>query len=188
MSVLPRISRKRVNPFDRTARNGRGHCFCLCSPFRPLTSPFSSSANPCPGRPVRLGLEGGKAKAAESIMELFKFVSNIEISFMPGELIIEVYRRTRRGLRMPGIVRTGGRRGGEVNFLFFARLLFPIAPAHQNSSLSLSRLFISPRGNEDVSFASRRRLPFNFARSPRAEPSSCALRGNGPRIGGKPSP
>lgn len=29
-------------------------------------------------------------------MELFKFVSNIEISFMPGELIIEVYRRMRK--------------------------------------------------------------------------------------------
>lgn len=46
-------------------------------------------------------------------MELFKFVSNIEISFMPGELIIEVYRRTRRRLRMPGIVPArNGRRGG----------------------------------------------------------------------------
>lgn len=69
-------------------------------------------------------------------MELFKFVSNIEISFMPGKLIIEVYRRTRRRLRMPGIVRDGrgieGKR--EVNFLFFARLLFPIARAHQDSS------------------------------------------------------
>lgn len=44
-------------------------------------------------------------------MELFKFVSNIEISFMPGELIIEVYRRTRRRLRMPGIVRARNGRG-----------------------------------------------------------------------------
>lgn len=45
----------------------------------------------------------GKGEGCEeSIMELFKFVSNIEISFMPGELIIEVYRRTGRRLRTPG--------------------------------------------------------------------------------------
>lgn len=78
-------------------------------------------------------------------MELFKFVSNIEISFIPGELIIEVYRRTKRGLRMPGIVRTDGRRAGRVNFLFFARLLFPIAPAHQDSSLSFALVHLAAR-------------------------------------------
>jgi len=57
-----------------------------------------------------------------------------------------------------------------VNFLFFTRLLFPIARGTPPSlslsfSFSLSRLFISPRGNEDVSSASRRWLPFNFAHS-----------------------
>lgn len=51
-------------------------------------------------------------------MELFKFVSNIEISFMPGKLIIEVYRRTRRRLRMPGIVWERGGTGGSELFVF----------------------------------------------------------------------
>lgn len=51
-------------------------------------------------------------------MELFKFVSNIEISFMPGKLIIEVYRRTRRRLRMPGIVRERRGIGGSELFVF----------------------------------------------------------------------
>lgn len=58
-------------------------------------------------------------------MELFKFVSNIEISFMPGKLIIEVYRRTKTSYARDSTGGKGDRR--EVNFLFFARLLFPIA-------------------------------------------------------------
>lgn len=117
----------------------------------------------------------GKGEGCEeSIMELFKFVSNIEISFMPGELIIEVYRRTRRGLRMPGIVRTGGRRGGSELFVFRSTIVSycpsPSGFLPSSLSISLSRLFILPRGNEDVSSASRRRLPFNFARSPARSP------------------
>lgn len=124
-----------VNPFDRTARNRRGHCFCLWFPFRPLTFPFSTPDQPLLGVLLSPSAWRGKGRdCEESIMELFKFVSNIEISFMPGKLIIEVYRRTRRRLRMPGIVRMGRGIGGEVNFLFFARLLFPIARAHQDSS------------------------------------------------------
>lgn len=125
-----------VNPFDRTARNGRGHCFCLWFPFRPLTSPFSTPDQSLLGVLLSPSARRGKGRdCEESIMELFKFVSNIEISFMPGKLIIEVYRRTKRRLRMPGIVWVGkGIEGGEVNFLFFARLLFPIARAHQDSS------------------------------------------------------
>jgi len=121
---------------------------------------------------LSLSTRRGKGRGCEeSIMELFKFVSNIEISFIPGELIIEVYRRTRRRLRMPGIeYGQGGRRIGEKwTFCFSLDYCFllpePIRILSLSLSLSLSRLFISPRGNENVSSASRRWFPFNFAYS-----------------------
>ena len=44
---------------------------------------------------LRKGVARIDRASEESIMKLFKFVSNIEISFMPGKLIIEIYRRTR---------------------------------------------------------------------------------------------
>jgi len=107
-----------VNPFDRTARNGRGHCFCLWFSFRPLTSPFSTPDQFLLGVLLSPSIRRGKGRDyEESIMELFKFVSNIEISFMPGKLIIEVYRRTRRRLRMPGI-REGREMRGDELFVF----------------------------------------------------------------------
>lgn len=113
-----------VNPFDRTARNGRGHCFCLWFSFRPLTSPFSTLDQFLLGILLSPSIRRGKGgDCEESIMELFKFVSNIEISFMPGKLIIEVYRRTRRRLRMPGIVREEREvRGGEL-FVFHSTIV-----------------------------------------------------------------
>lgn len=117
---------------------------------------------------VRLSpsIRRGKGRSyEESIMELFKFVSNIEISFMPGELIIEVYRRRRRRLRMPGIVRARNGRGEKWTFCFSLDYCFLLPEPISIPPSSLSRLFISPRGNEDVFSASRRRFPFNFSRS-----------------------
>jgi len=114
-----------VNPFDRTARNGRGHCFCFWSPFRPLTSPFATPGHPRPRSSLAFDSRREAGVCEESITELFKFVSNIEISFMPGEFIIEVYRRTRGGEGNPRArdgMRTEVRRregggGGEL-FVF----------------------------------------------------------------------
>lgn len=82
------------------------HSALLHPRFQSLINPYRVLLSP--------SIRRGKGRSCEeSIMELFKFVSNIEISFMPGELIIEVYRRTRRRLRMPGIVRTRNGRGGK---------------------------------------------------------------------------
>lgn len=69
----------------------------------------------------------------ESIMKLFKFVSNIEISFMPGKLIIKVYRRTRSWPGSRGMI-----------FLFFARPLFSIARTISISRSILSFVTLSP--------------------------------------------
>lgn len=126
----------------------------------------------------------GKSRGCEeSITELFKFVSNIEISFMPGEFIIEVYRRTRRGVRMPGIVRTEGRRRSEL--FVFRSTIVSYCPSPSGFLLLLFRAcsFCYEGTRERLFRASRRRLPFNFAHS--RSPDS---RGNGPRIGRKPSP
>lgn len=133
VSVLSRISRKRQS-FRSDSSNWKGPLFLPLVPIPPSYIPVFYS-RPAGGSSLAFDSKGER-DCEESIMELFKFVSNIEISFMPGKLIIEVYRRTRRRLRMPGIVRDGRGIGEEreMNFLFFARLLFPIARDHQDSS------------------------------------------------------
>lgn len=110
MSLLCRISRKLKRQSFRSdsRRAERGClCFCLCSfilssyipvfipSARAWLPPFSSSPL---SMLVFVSSKGsdknGESGSEESIMKLFKFVSNIEISFMPGKLIIEVYRGT----------------------------------------------------------------------------------------------
>lgn len=84
-------------------------------------------------------------------MKLFKFVSNIEISFMPGKLIIEIYRRTRSWPGSRGMI-----------FLFFARPLFPIA---RPIRISLHQLSFRDEYEERADVP-RKQLSFNFAHSP----------------------
>lgn len=83
-------------------------------------------------------------------MKLFKFVSNIEISFMPGKLIIEIYRRTRSWPGSRGMI-----------FLFFARPLFPIA---RPIRISLHQLSFRDERDERADVP-RKQLSFNFAHS-----------------------
>lgn len=112
MSVLPRISRKRQS-FRPDSSEWRRPLFLPLVFIPPSYIPVSKLPSTPAEAFVAPWTRRGKGEGCEeSIMELFKFVSNIEISFMLGELIIEVYRRTRReeerekergrGLRMPG--------------------------------------------------------------------------------------
>lgn len=95
---------------------------------------------------------GSTEPARKSIMKLFKFVSNIEISFMPGKLIIEIYRRTRSWPGSRGMI-----------FLFFARPLFPIA---RPIRISLSHQFsFCEDERADDPPVPRKQLSFNFAHS-----------------------
>lgn len=98
--------------------------FVFVSPLFILSSYIPSLPHPHPlaslhpfHRPRSFEREwrGSTEPARKSIMKLFKFVSNIEISFMPGKLIIEIYRRTRSWPGSRGMI-----------FLFFARPLFPL--------------------------------------------------------------
>lgn len=165
MSVLWRISRKlKRQSFRSDIREWRVPLFLsLCSSFCPLTSPVlaapSSILTPpsppfipfhCP-RSVEREWRGSTEPARKSIMKLFKFVSNIEISFMPGKLIIEIYRRTRSWPGSRGMI-----------FLFFARPLFPIA---RPIRISLHQLSFRDERDERADVP-RKQLSFNFAHSP----------------------
>jgi len=206
-----------VNPFDRTARNGRGHCFCFWSPFRPLTSPFATPGHPRPRSSLAFDSRREAGVCEESITELFKFVSNIEISFMPGEFIIEVYRRTRGGEGNPRArdgMRTEVRRregGGGGELFVFRSTIVSYCPS-PSGFLPPPRLRAcsfrrrvgrggggaegrrggggmgaeAESGNGSVSAA--RRVDDGFRSISRASGSLPVPRGNGPRIGRKPSP
>lgn len=166
VSVLSRISRKRQS-FRSDSSKWKGPLFLPLVSIPPSYIPVFNPRSAFAEFVLSPSTRRGKGRSyEESIMELFKFVSNIEISFMPGELIIEVYRRTRRRLRMPGIVRARNGRGGEKwTFCFSLDYCFLLPEPISIPPSSLSRLFILPRGNEDVFSASRRRFPFNFSRS-----------------------
>lgn len=147
-----RISRKRQS-FRSDSSKWRGPLFL---PLVSIPLSYIPRFQTPVGSSSRLGTPRGRRLREESIMELFKFVSNIEISFIPGELIIEVYRRTRRRERT-SYARDGDEKYGSVGreekererekwtFCFSPDYCFLLPQPIQDPSLSFALVHLAAR-------------------------------------------